>query len=370
MTQAIRIAVVGCGNISDIYFRNLARFEGVEVVACADLDLDRARSTAERYGLARAGSLEEILRDPEVDLVLNLTTPEAHASVALAALRAGKHVYNEKPLALELSDAKRMLELAQSRGLRVGCAPDTFLGGGVQTCIQLIDQGAIGVPVAASAFMTCPGHESWHPNPAFYYQPGAGPMFDMGPYYLTTLVSLLGPVKRVTGQARISFPERTITSQPKNGEKITVNTPTHVTGLMDFEGGAQGTIITSFDVWAAKLPFIEIYGSEGSLSLPDPNTFGGPVRLLTRVEKVWKDVPVAQAFTENSRGLGVTDMALGIRDDREHRASGDLALHVLEIMQGFLSSSRLGRHIEIQTRPARPAPLRSGSGEPRLIGAP
>jgi predicted dehydrogenase len=369
MTQPVRIAVIGCGNISDIYFKNLATFEGVRVVACADLDLARAQATASRYNLARAGSLEDTLGDPEVDLVLNLTTPDAHASVGLAALEAGKHVYNEKPLALALEDANRMLELAQTRGLRIGCAPDTFLGGGLQTCRRLIEEGAIGVPVAASAFMTCPGHESWHPNPAFYYQPGAGPMFDMGPYYLTALVSLLGPVRRVTGQTRASFPERTITSQPRNGEKITVNTPTHVTGLMEFEQGAQGTIITSFDVWAAKLPFLEIYGSEGSLSLPDPNTFGGPVRLFTKEEKVWKDILLTHAFTENSRGLGVADMAQAIRTNRPHRASGELARHVLEVMHGFLASSDQGRHIEIQSRPSIPAPLREGSDEPHLIGA-
>jgi predicted dehydrogenase len=370
MIQPIRIAVVGCGNISDIYFKNLATFEAARVVACADLDLARAQATASRYGLERSGSLEEVLKDPEVDLLLNLTTPDAHASVALAALEAGKHVYNEKPLALALEDANRMLELAQAKGLRVGCAPDTFLGGGLQTCRQLIDEGAIGVPVAASAFMTCPGHESWHPNPAFYYQPGAGPMFDMGPYYLTALVSLLGPVRRVAGQARISFPERTITSQPRHGEKITVNTPTHVTGLMEFEQGVQGTIITSFDVWAANLPFLEIYGSLGSLSLPDPNTFGGPVKLFTKAEKVWKDVPVTRAFTENSRGLGVADMAEAIRNDRPHRANGELARHVLEVMHGFLTSSQEGHHIEIQSRPIRPAALRAGSDEPHLIGAP
>jgi predicted dehydrogenase len=364
MTQAIRVAIVGCGNISDIYFQNLAKFEAVRVVACADLDLARAQATASKYGIARAGTLSDMLNDPDIDLILNLTTPDAHASVALAALQAGKHVYNEKPLALELKDAITMLELATSKNLRVGGAPDTFLGGGLQTCRQLIDDGAIGIPLAASAFMTCPGHESWHPNPAFYYQPGAGPMFDMGPYYLTALVSLLGSVRRVTGQARVSFTERTITSQPKYGEKISVNTPTHVTGLLEFENGVQGTIITSFDVWAANLPFIEIYGSEGSLSLPDPNTFGGAVKLFSKDEKIWKDIPITRSYTENSRGLGVADMAHGIQTDQPHRASGELALHVLEVMHGFLESSHLGRHIKINSQCDRPAPLQTD-----MIGA-
>ena len=367
MTQATRVAVVGCGNISDIYFQNLAKFQVVQVVACADLDLARAQATALKYGIARAGTVEEILNDPNIDLILNLTTPDAHASVALAALKAGKHVYNEKPLALELSDAREMLELAGAKNLRLGGAPDTFLGGGLQTCRQLIDDGAIGTPLAASAFMTCPGHESWHPNPAFYYQPGAGPMFDMGPYYLTALVSLLGSVQRVTGQARASFSERTITSQPQYGEKITVNTPTHVTGLLEFENGVQGTMMTSFDVWAANLPFIEIYGSEGSLSLPDPNTFGGPIQLLKRGETIWRDVPITRGHTENSRGLGAIDLALGIREHRPHRANGELALHVLEVMHGFLESSKQQRHISIQSQPSRPEALRV---ESELIGAP
>lgn len=367
MTEPIRIAVVGCGNISEIYFKNLTRSRAVTVIACADLDLPRAEAAAAKHNLPKSGSLEDVLRDSDVELILNLTTPDAHASVALAALEAGKHVYNEKPLALALEDARQMLELARAKGLRVGCAPDTFLGGGLQTCRELIDAGAIGEPVAATAFMTTPGHERWHPNPAFYYQPGAGPMFDMGPYYLTALISLLGPVRSLTGQARVSFPERTITSQPKHGEKITVNTPTHVTGLLEFAQGTQGTIITSFDVHGTHLPHLEVYGSEGSLSLPDPNTFGGPIQLLKRGETTWRDVPITRGHTENSRGLGVIDLALGIREHRPHRANGELALHVLEVMHGFLESSKQQRHISIQSQPSRPEALRV---ESELIGAP
>jgi len=366
MTNPMCLAVVGCGNISDIYFQNLTRSRAVKVIACADLDLARAESTARKYGLPKFGSLEDVLRDPEVELILNLTTPDAHASVALAALEAGKHVYNEKPLALTLEDARQMLELARVKGLRVGAAPDTFLGGGLQTCRDLIDSGAIGVPMAATAFMAIPGHEGWHPNPAFYYQPGVGPMFDMGPYYLTALINLLGPVRSVAGRARISFAERTITSAARYGEKIVVNTPTHVSGLLDFAQGTQGTLITSFDVQAAHLPHLEIYGSEGSLSLPDPNTFGGPIQLFRRGEPTWQDVPMAHGYTENSRGLGVADMALSIREGRPHRASGELALHVLEVMHGVLESSTQERHIRIQSRPERPETL---STAPNLIGA-
>ena len=227
----------------------------------------------------QACSVDELLSDPRIQIVVNLTPPAVHAGVAMAVLLAGKSVYNEKPLALTCEDAHKMIEMATSGGLRIGCAPDTILGAGLQTCRKLIDDGAIGLPIAATAFMLCHGHESWHPDPEFYYQVGGGPMFDMGPYYLTALVSLLGPVSRVSGSDRASFSERVIGSSPKKGQKIKVEVPTHVTGLLDFANGAMGTIITSFDVWSHTLPHLEIYGSEGTLSLPDPNTFGGPVRL-------------------------------------------------------------------------------------------
>src|SRR5262249_39386971 len=233
-----------------------------------------------------------IFNDPEVELVVNLTIPNAHASICLRALESRKHVYVEKPLAINYSDGRMMMEYAKSWNLRVGAAPDTFMGSGLQTCRKLIDDGAIGEPIAATAFMLCHGHESWHPDPAFYYHQGGGPMFDMGPYYLTALVSLLGPVKRVTGSARITFAERTITSQPKHGEVIKVEVPTHVAGVLDFASGTIATIVTSFDVWSAEVPRIEIYGTHGTLSLPDPNTFGGPVRLRKSGEKDWTDVQI------------------------------------------------------------------------------
>jgi predicted dehydrogenase len=241
--------------------------------------------------------------------------------------------------------------------VRVGCAPDTFLGGGIQTCRKLIDDGWIGAPVAAVAFMMSHGWESWHPDPEFYYELGGGPMLDMGPYYLTALVSLLGPIVRVTGSARISFPERTIGSGPKQGQKIAVETPTHVAGVLDFGGGAVATIITSFDVWAANLPRIEIYGSAGSLSVPDPNTFGGPVRIRLAGEGEWRDVPLTHGFTENSRGLGVADMAHAIRAGRPHCASGELAYHVLDVMAAFEEASAAGRHVPITSGPPRVAAL-------------
>ena len=356
MADATRVGVIGCGNISGIYLTNCRRLAGLELVACADLDMLRARAKAAEHGI-RAATVDNLLADPGIDLVINLTIPAVHAEVNLAALAAGKHVYTEKPLATRRADGAATLALAREKGLRVGSAPDTFLGGGLQTCRRLIDDGAIGAPVAAVAFMTGHGPESWHPDPEFFYKPGAGPMFDMGPYYLTALVSLLGPIVRVTGSARISFPERTIGSGPKQGQQIVVETPTHIAGVLDFEGGVVATIITSFDMWAANLPRIEIYGSEGSLSVPDPNTFGGPVRIRRAGEGEWREVPLTHGHTENSRGLGVADMASAIRDDRPHRASGELAYHVLDVMAAFEEASTSGRHVEITSGPSRVAAL-------------
>jgi predicted dehydrogenase len=261
-TPRTKIGIIGCGKISGIYLEAGKHFNNLEVVACADIDMARAKSQAEHYHIAKACSVEELLADPTISIVVNLTIPKVHASVGVASIKAGKSVYSEKPLAVTRAEAKELLELAKARGLRVGCAPDTFLGGGLQTCRKLIDEGAIGEPVAVSAAMLSHGHETWHPDPEFYYQPGGGPMFDMGPYYLTALISLLGPIKRVAGSTRITFPERLITSQPKHGQKITVNTPTHIAGTMDFASGVIGTIVTSFDIWGSNVPLMEIYGTE------------------------------------------------------------------------------------------------------------
>ncbi len=356
----VKVGVVGCGNISDIYLRTCPTFEILEVVACADLIPERAQAKAAQHDIPRACGVEELLADPAIEIVLNLTIPRAHASVALAALDAGKSVYNEKPLAITRAEGRRMLDLAEEQGRLVGGAPDTFLGAGIQTCRELIDDGAIGTPVAATAFMVNHGHEGWHPDPAFYYQIGGGPMFDMGPYYLTALVALLGPARRVTGSARISFPERTIASQPRAGARIAVEVPTHVAGVVDFASGAIATIITSFDVWSAQLPLIEIYGSEGTLSVPDPNTFGGPVYLRRAEEDARRQVPLIYGYAENSRGLGVADLAYALRTGRPARASGELAYHVLDIMHAIHDASRDGRHVELASSCARPAPLPLG----------
>jgi predicted dehydrogenase len=353
-TKPVAVGVIGCGNISGAYMRMLKTLPIVQIVACADLRMEAAQAMAEQYGVPRVLSVEALLADPSIEIVLNLTIPQAHGEIALAALAAGKSVYNEKPLALTRDEGRQMLALAAEKGLRVGGAPDTFLGGGLQTCRELIDAGAIGAPVAATAFMMSRGHEHWHPNPVFYYQKGGGPMFDMGPYYLTALVSLLGPVQRVSGATRITRSQRTITSQPRYGEVINVEVPTHVAGLLDFAAGPIGVIITTFDVQASTLPWIEIYGTAGTLAAPDPNTFGGPVRLRLAGDSEWKEVPVTRPYTENSRGLGLADMAEGIRTGRAHRASGELAYHVLDIMHAIHDASAESRHVLLESTCARP----------------
>jgi predicted dehydrogenase len=362
-TPTTKVGIIGCGNISPAYLTAGERFEILDIVACADLVADKAEARAKEFGVPKVCSPQELLNDPDIDMVINLTIPNAHAEIGLAALEAGKSVYNEKPLTIRREDGRCMLELADEKGLLVGCAPDTFMGAGIQTCRKLIDDGKIGEPVAATAFMLCHGHENWHPDPEFYYKPGGGPMFDMGPYYLTALVNLVGPVRRVTGSTRITFPERKITSKPKDGTIIEVETPTHIAGVMDFANGAIGTIITSFDVWAAELPRIEIYGTEGTLSVPDPNTFGGPVRIRRHDDSEWRDVALTHPYVQNSRGLGVADMAYAFRSGRPHRASGRLAFHVLDIMHAFHDASDEGRHVELDSGCEKPAALPVGLKE-------
>jgi predicted dehydrogenase len=355
--DAVRVGLIGCGYISEIYLRNAARFASYDIVACADAIPDRALEKAAEHGIPYVMSVNDLLAEPDIEVVLNLTTPDAHASIAQAALDAGKGVYNEKPLAISLADGVHLVDTARQSMLRLGAAPDTFLGAGLQTCRRLLDEGVIGEPVAATAFMLNHGHEGWHPHPDFYYQAGGGPLFDMGPYYLTALVALLGPVRRVTGSARASFAERTIRSQPRAGERIRVDVSTHLASVLDFANGPIGTLVTSFDVWADNMPQLEIYGSEGTLSVPDPNTFGGPVRLRLAGDDAWRDVPLTLPYADNSRGLGLADMAAALRSGGPHRASGELAYHVLEVMHAVETSSREGRHVEIASAPVRPEPL-------------
>jgi predicted dehydrogenase len=350
----LRVGVVGCGKIVDAYLTAEALYPPIRFVACADRVRERSEAVAGRYGL-RALDVEELLADPEVDIVCNLTTPQAHAEVSLAALRAGHHVYQEKPLALDRESARRVLEAAVGGHRLVGSAPDTFLGVGLQTCRRLIDEGAIGEPVGAAMAMLCHGHESWHPDPAFYYQAGGGPLLDMGPYYLTALVSLLGPVARVGGMARASFPERVITAAPRAGERIRVEVPTHVVGSLELASGAIATLATSFDVWADQMAAFSIFGSDATLAVPDPNTFGGPVRLWDPAQRAWHDIPTDGSATQQ-RGVGLADLAIAAETGRAPRASGELAFHVLDTLLGLLEAAERGQTVTIESRVSRPAP--------------
>ena len=359
MAGKVKVGIIGCGNISGQYFRGCAAFGILDMVACADKLPERAKAQAKEFGIARACSVDELLADPEIRIVVNLTVPKAHAEVNAAALEAGRNVHCEKPLAVTREEGRRTVELAKSKKLLLGCAPDTFLGGGIQTCRKLIDDGWIGEPVAATAFMACPGHESWHPAPEFYYETGGGPMLDMGPYYLTALVNLLGGARRVAGSAKAAVPERIITSQGRFGERIPVETPTHITGVIDFESGVAATVLMSFDVQSHRLPIIEIYGTDGTLAVPDPNGFGGPVRLRRRGASDWEQIPLTHS-PDVGRGIGVADMAYALEHGRPHRANGDVAFHVLDLMLAFEASSVSGRRVELESRCDRPAPLPMG----------
>ncbi|HMS56224.1 MAG TPA: Gfo/Idh/MocA family oxidoreductase [Fimbriimonadaceae bacterium] len=341
----VGVGIIGCGNISGIYIENIQASPQLELVGVADINLERARSVAERTGTA-ALTVDEMLANPAVGIIVNLTVPKAHYEVASAIVTAGKSVYIEKPLSNTRADGKELLAQAKANGVLVGCAPDTFLGHGIQTAKRVISSGRLGKVVGVSANMMCHGHESWHPAPEFYYEVGGGPLFDMGPYYLTALVELLGPVRRVQGSARVSFAQRVITSEPQKGKVIEVETPTHIAGILDFASGAVGQITMSFDVWRHDMPHIEIYGEEGTMRVPDPNGFGGDVVLTQGVgdfEVVQDDGTEPK---QNARGIGVEFMASG-----QHRATGALAYHVLDVMQAVLEATDQGVSISIDSDP-------------------
>ena len=368
-----RIGIVGIGRISGIYLKNLTGMFGkrVKLSAVTDIVEERAKQAAEENNIRYHKTTLDLIKDPEVDIVLNLTQPLLHHEVSMMALDNGKHVYNEKPLCAKPEQAAELIEAAKSKKLRVGGAPDTFMGPGIQTCRKLIDDGWIGRPIAASAFMMNHGHEHWHPDPNFYYQIGGGPMFDMGPYYLTALVNLLGPITRVSGSAQISEKERVIDSEPLRGNIINVGVPTHIAGVMDFASGAVGMIVQSFDVWAHSMPFIELYGTEGSLQVPNPNNFTGEIKVRRYREDNWSTIPNMFAVPENTRdpkrdtgpqannlrGIGLTDMAEAITEGRAHRASAELANHVLENMYGFHEASASGKYYSLKSTCERPEPL-------------
>ena len=353
----VGIGIIGAGYISGIYLENCTtRFDNLRVVGIADVVPENAQARAGQYGI-QAMTVDELIAHPEIEIVVNLTIPAAHGEVALRAIEAGTSVYNEKPLAATREEARQILDRAAATGVLAGSAPDTFLGGGLQTARDLLDAGEIGTPVAATGMMLTSGHERWHPNPDFYYHPGGGPLFDMGPYYLAALLSLLGPVERVSGTATASLSQRTIASGPRAGEVIPVRTPTHVLTMLDFAGGPRATLTTSFDVHDTNHSTLVLYGTEGTMRLPDPNTFGGPLELLRAGSEAWKPIELTHDHTENSRGLGVSDMARVLRGGPPHRASGEMGYHIVDIMHASLESSEQGRHVPIASTFDRPAPL-------------
>jgi predicted dehydrogenase len=354
--KPVGIGVIGCGNISSAYLTAARKFPILDVVAVSDANPEAAEARAAEFGI-RARSVDAVLADPSVEAVLNLTVPKAHVEVGLKALAAGKHVHSEKPIGVTVAEARKLVEAAAAKGLRVGCAPDTFLGGAHQTARRCVDQGLIGRPIGGAAFFMCPGHERWHPNPGFYYLGGGGPILDMGPYYVTDLINLLGPVASVIGVATRTRSERIVTSKPLAGTRIPVEVATHVTGVLLFDSGAAVSMTMSFDVARHKHVPIELYGEAGSLIVPDPNYFGGKVEFATAAED-WREIPTEGPYADgNYRILGLADMAQAIRSGRPHRASGELAFHVLEVMEAFQRSSDEGRAVTIASRPPRPAAL-------------
>lgn len=358
MTKSVGVGIIGAGVISGIYLQNLtSRWDHVHVVGIADLVPERAEARAREYGVQTL-TIEELLAHPEVEIVLNLTIPAAHATVSLQAIEAGKSVHTEKPLAISLEEGSAVLKAAVEKGVLVGNAPDTFLGAGLQTVRRAIDEGIIGRPIAFNARMVTHGMEDWHPDPWFLYQPGAGPMMDMGPYYLTSLVSLLGPVKSISSRTSTGFAERLVTAEgPKTGTTVKVNTPTHIESVLELDSGVTGTLTTSFDLWDETHSWYVIYGTEGTIKLPDPNYFGGPVRLYDGATREWSELELVNEYTEDSRGIGVADMARALREGGDLRASGALGYHVLEVMLGALQSGETRETVEIESTVDRPAAL-------------
>ncbi len=358
----LKAGLIGCGNICGAYLRNKDVFRHLRILKCASRGGESARAAAERYGL-QAVSVDELLRDPEIDVILNLTTPDVHAELDLRALEAGKHVYAEKPFAVTREDGRKVLRLAAEKGLRVGCAPDTFLGGGHQTCRKLIDSGTIGKISGGCAVMANRGPESWHPNSGFYYKTGGGPLMDMGPYYLTALVNLLGPVKRVAGFSTRATDLRR-GSGPNQGRTYPVEVDTHVAAVLEFVSGPVVNLTMSFDVCRLSGQMencIELWGLDGALHTPDPNTFSGEVRFAQNAQDpAWKTAENTFVYNDNMRLIGLADMAAGIELKRPHRCSGELAYHVLDVMCSILDAGEKGQYVTLESTCVRPAPLRDG----------
>jgi Predicted dehydrogenases and related proteins len=367
MARTLNVGVIGCGNISAAYFGLAPLFRGIRMKACSDINMELAKARAAEFGL-RAETVESLLKADDIDIVVNLTVPAAHYTVSKEVLDAGKHVYSEKPFVLSLAEANDLAERAARRGLRIGSAPDTFLGGAHQLARYLIDTGKVGKITSGTAYVMGHGMEHWHPNPDFFYQPGAGPVLDLGPYYVTNLIQLIGPVRRVAAISSTPRTERTITSKPRYGEKVKVMTPTTIHALLEFANGAVVTLDSSWDVWKHGHAPMELYGEDGTLDVPDPNFFGGTVS-YTKGTKPVKNVPKwdhplgvpnqkhASGMLANYRTVGLADMAMAILDGRPHRCSLELALHAVDVMTSILKAGEARQFVDISTTCERPAAL-------------
>ena len=361
----MRVGIIGCGNISETYFECQNLFNNFNVVACADINIEAAKNSAEKYNV-KAFSVDDILANDDIDVIINLTIPSAHKEIIMKSLNAGKHCFSEKPLAMNFNEGLEISELASSKNLYVGCAPDTFLGAAGQKARSLIEDKKIGDVVLGTFNLMSHGMEHWHPNPDFFFKPGAGPVFDVGVYYITQLVNLIGPIKSISSLSGTATPERTITSEPRNGEKIKVETPTTLMGTLEFHNNAKIQFFCSWDVWKHKHSTIELYGLEGSMIVPDPNFFSGDI-LISHKEEDWQVINNDKMLlgipnkTDNSgdkianyRGIGLSDMIDAISHQRQSRCSLDLAVHVLEAMEGIIKSSDERVIYNMKTKPNQP----------------
>lgn len=360
MTKTLGVGIIGCGNISTQYLQLAPLFKGYDILAVADINMDSAKARAAEFDV-RAETVDDLLAAADVDLIINLTIPAAHVDVSRAILEAGKHVYSEKPFVLSLTEAQELGEIAQANKLRIGSAPDTFMGGSHQLARNLIDAGAIGTVTSGTAVVMSSGMEDWHPNPDFFFQKGGGPILDLGPYYICNLVQLLGPVAKVTSFTGMAHTSRTIQNGPRNGETVPVETPTTIHALLSFENGAIITLLASWDVWASNHPIMELYGTEGTMNLPDPNFFGGELTVTERagepVAKSWEHPFNVLNFEEtmaNYRGAGLADMALAISQGHPHRCNDEFATHVIEVMTAILKAGETGTVMTMKTTCGRP----------------
>ncbi len=367
MTKELGVGIIGCGNISTTYFSLSPLFKGLKILACADLNVQAAQARAEEYGV-KAQTIDELLANDEIDVIVNLTIPDAHFPVSKAILEAGKHVYSEKPLVLTLEQGEELRSIAKAKNLSVGCAPDTFLGGAHQLARKYVDEGGIGRITSGACYVMSPGMEMWHPNPDFFFLPGGGPILDLGPYYIANLINLIGPVKRVGAMTSMASETRTITSQPRSGETIPVKTPTTIQAILEFVSGATVTLTASWDVWSHRHANMELYGTDGSLYVPDPNFFGGVVEASGRDKEIkpleaW-DHPFGISNQESPQGpranyrtAGLADMAMAIIEGRDARCSLDRTLHGVDVMTSILKSGEEGRFIDLTTTCTQPAAL-------------